>query len=136
MDHFVDEKPLPHHALLRKIIAICGAHRVEMDVPSWGHRHCPGLKRKPLLTSDPNFGVVDRRPEHGLGEGDFARRKRPFAAHRAEVFTRSLGINAQRASPAARISAGKLYLSPPETISVTSVVPPGFNSGDTPMAIM
>ncbi len=103
-----------------EIVAIGGAAGMEMEMAQRRHHRLFGLERKPFAPLDAHFRVIDRRSEHRAGEGNLARRQRPFAAGRA------LRGFAQRASPAATTLAGKLTLSPSEKVRVTSVVSPGF----------
>src|SRR5690606_5123261 len=93
--------------------------RMEVQVSARRHRDVPRLERKELAPADRDPGVFDRGSEYAARERDLAFRQPTLPAGRT-----SRGRRAQRKSPAARTSAGKLTLSPPANVRVTSACPP------------
>jgi len=104
---------------------------MEMQMAARGHHHIAQLEREPLAAPDPHWRIIYSHTEYGAGEGNLARRQRPFAARRADR-----AIKVQRASPAARISAEKVALSPLAKVSVTSVNEPGCSVSSSSMAMI
>ena len=76
-----DQMPLLEHGLLRKIIAIGCAIRVEVDVATRCHRDVARLKREPLSSLDQNLLVINRITEHAARDANFSGRQMPFTAH-------------------------------------------------------
>lgn len=104
---------------------------MKMQMAARRHHHIAQLERKPLSAPDPHRPVIYRIAEYGAGEGNLARRQRSFAACGADR-----AIMVQRASPAARISAENVALSPFAKVSVTSVNEPGFSVSSSSKAMM
>src|SRR5690349_3096271 len=92
---------------------------MKMQVAARRHRNPAGLEREELAPADGDLRIVDGIAEHAARQRDFTGAERALSADRTgeRPF-------AQRSSPAARTSAGKLTLSPPTKVSVTSALPP------------
>src|SRR5690606_37373184 len=117
---FMDEQPLGRGAGGGEIVAIGLAQRVEMQMAARGHGDLARLEGEEFAPADGDAGVIYRIAEYGAGEGGFSGRQRPLATDGADRRRHAV----QRSSPAARTSAGKLILSPPTKVSVTSAVLP------------
>src|SRR5690606_23436553 len=126
---FVDQQPLAVRADHCEIVAVAIAERMKVKMPARRHRDAARLKRKELAAPDCHPGVVDGIAEHAAGEGDFPFGQPPLPAYRTALAV------AQRSSPAARTSAGKLTLSPPTKVRVTSVCPPATKVSATSIAM-
>ena len=107
---------------------------MEMDVTARRHGDATRLEGEPLAPSDAHRIVIDRGAEHAAGKHDLSGGQRALTAG-GTGFDNRRGRFVQRSSPAARTSTGKLCLSPPATVSVTSVVSPGESVSATSKAM-
>ena len=108
-----------------------------MQVAARSHGDLPRLKRKPFLPPDHNSAVIDCVTENGSRKLYLAWGQGPLAPNRTsghetiphDFRARHLLSVAQRSSPAARTSTGKVFFLPPTTVSVMSVEVPACTEG-------
>ena len=138
MRHFMNKEALPAQRVCGEVIAICAPLWVEVNMSQRRHRDIAGLERKPFASTYLYDRVINGITKYAARQRNLARGEGSFTASWARFFVKLSWLaerSTQRSSPAAWAVASNVYLSPPETVSVTSVVSPGDISSDNPNAI-